>query len=135
MNHQIAIAKFDKLGMSNQMLIWLHSYLTGRSMSVKLGDLVSSPFAVSSGVPQPQGSHLGSFLFLLYMNDVNFVLKCGKLSYALLYDQAALFLQHQLEVFAEWCRLNRMSLNVSKCAVISFGRKYSPLQFGYTSIY
>ncbi|XP_062715023.1 uncharacterized protein LOC115256208 [Aedes albopictus] len=46
MNHQIALSKFDKLGMNNNLLIWLRSYLTGRSMSVKIGDYVSSPFTL-----------------------------------------------------------------------------------------
>ncbi|XP_062703885.1 uncharacterized protein LOC134286296 [Aedes albopictus] len=31
MNHQIALAKFDKLGMNNNLLMWLRSYLTGRN--------------------------------------------------------------------------------------------------------
>lgn len=137
MNHQIAVAKFDKLGMGNSMLLWLQSYLTGRNMSVKIGDHVSSPFKVWSGVPQ--GSHLGPFLFLLYMNDVNFKLKCLKLSYAddlklywtIKQPEDAVFLQHELEAFAEWCQINRMSLNVSKCSVISFSRKHAPFHFGY----
>lgn len=106
-------------------------------MSVKIGDHISSPFTVWSGVPQ--GSHLGPFLFLLYMNDVNIIIKCMKLSYAddlKLYFSIkqrpdAAFLQHQLETFAVWCSSNRMSLNVSKCSVISFGRKKSILHFDY----
>ncbi|KXJ82388.1 hypothetical protein RP20_CCG014064 [Aedes albopictus] len=123
--------------MNNDFLIWLRSYLTGRSMSVKIGDYVSSPFTVWSGVPQ--GSHLGPFLFLLYMNDVNCTLKCLKLSYAddlklyfqIKQRQDAVFLQQQLEAFAVWCSLNRMSLNVSKCSVISFSRKKSMFHFDY----
>ncbi|XP_062713927.1 uncharacterized protein LOC134290750 [Aedes albopictus] len=116
-----ALAKIDKLGMSNNLVIWLRPYLTGRSMSVKIGDYISSPFTVWSGVPQ--GSHLRSFLFLLYMNDVNYILKCLKLSYAddlklyfvIKQREDAVFLQRQLEAFAVWCALNRMSLNVSEC--------------------
>lgn len=138
MNHEIAISKFDKMGIHNHLLAWLGSYLSGRTMSVKIADCTSSSFPVSSGVPQ--GSHLGPFLFLLYMNDVNLVLRCLKLSYAddlkLYYvikcPNDAHFLQQQLLVFDEWCRINRMSLNVSKCSVISFGRKRAMQFFDYT---
>lgn len=133
MNHAIALAKFEKLGFDGNSLNWLRSYLTGRSMSVKIGDHVSLPFLVTSGVPQ--GSHLGPFLFLMYMNDVNFILKCLTLSYAddlKLYQAIktpndASFLQQELQTFADWCHRNRMLLNASKCSVISFGRKHLPL--------
>ena len=137
MNHEIALAKFKKLGFDYNSLKWLRSYLIGRSMSVKIGDHVSPSFPVSSGVPQ--GSHLGPLLFLLYMNDVNFVLDCLTLSYAddlklyyvIKHPNDAVFLQQQLQIFANWCRLNRMLLNVSKCLVISFGRKALPFLHDY----
>lgn len=107
-------------------------------MCVKIGDHRSASFRVTSGVPQ--GSHLGPFLFLLYMNDINFILKCQKKSYAddlKLYcviskPSDALFLQQQLEVFANWCEKNRMVLNASKCSVIPFGRKRSMYLHEYT---
>lgn len=137
-NHEITISKYDKMGVHGSLLTWLRSYLTGRSMSVKIGDYASPPFIVTSGVPQ--GSHLGPLLFLLYMNDVNLILKCLKLSYAddmkLYYvikgPQDAHFLHQELEVFDDWCRINRMSLNVSKCSVISFGRKRAMHFHDYT---
>lgn len=137
MNHDDALVKFRKLGIGNSLLSWLHSYLTGRTMSVKIGNHASSPFAVTSGVPQ--GSHLGPFLFLLYMNDVNYVLDCFKLSYAddlKLYhiikgQHDADFLQQQLATFANWCHVNRMVLNGSKCSIISFGRKKSLIHYDY----
>ena len=73
------------------------------------------------------------------MNDANFILKCMKLSYAddlklyctIKQPQDAIFLQQQLEAFADWCHINRMPLNVSKCSIISFGRKHSLFHFGY----
>lgn len=138
MNHAIAIAKLDRLGVDNNLLRWLQSYLTGRRMSVKIGDHTSSSFAVPSGVPQ--GSHLGPFLFLLYMNDVNMCVNCSTLSYAddlkiyspITDPKDAHLLQQQLEIFATWCKTNRMLLNVSKCSVISFCRKRSIIDYDYT---
>lgn len=137
MNHQIAVAKLEKLGVGNDLLNWLQSYLTGRRMSVKIANHASLPFPVSSGVPQ--GSHLGPFLFLLYMNDIILTLDCLTLSYAddlklfgvVNEDKDAFLLEQQLETFAAWCKANRMSLNVSKCAIISLGRKQSPIHHSY----
>lgn len=138
MNHEIALAKYDKLGADARLLKWLRSYLMGRNMRVRLGNQFSTSFPVTSGVPQ--GSHLGPFLFLLFMNDVNSVLRCHKKSYADDFKIYAIieklddaeFLQHQFETFADWCRRNRMVLNTSKCSVISFTRKRSPLIHNYS---
>lgn len=137
MNHQIAVAKYDLLGIHNSIVTWLRSYLTGRSMSVKIGDCTSSAFPVTSGVPQ--GSHLGPFLFLLFMNDATSTLTSRYLFYAddlKLYavvkdSQDLILLQQALETFANWCQTNRMLLNVSKCSVVSFARKRSILIHDY----
>ena len=74
------------------------------------------------------------------MNDVHLLLNCNKLSYA---DDIKLFaiiektsdgsfLQSQLNVFSNWCTDNRMILNASKCAVITFTRKHFPVLYNYT---
>ena len=137
-NHQIAIAKLQRIGFSGSLLSWLGSYLSQREMRVKVGDVISIAISVFSGVPQ--GSHLGPFIYLLYMNDVHDLLKCPKLSYAddiklfavIEKTSDALFLQNQLNTFASWCNDNRMVLNASKCSAITFTRKKSTIGYNYT---
>lgn len=136
-NHQIAVAKFERLGFGGPFLRWLKSYLCDREMAVKIGDCISPFFLASSGVPQ--GSHLGPLIFLVYLNDVHALLETCKLSFAddfklyfVVNDvRDALFLQSQLDVFIGWCETNRMVLNAGKCSVISFSRKRSTLHFDY----
>ena len=136
-NHRIAAAKLDRYGFSGNLLSWLMSYLSGRTINVKIGDEISDSFSATSGIAQ--GSHLGPLLFLLYFNDVNHSLKCPRLSFAddlKLFNKVqkasdAYFLQQQLNVFMQWCDLNRMVLNPNKCSVITFTRKNQPLSFDY----
>lgn len=76
---------------------------------------------------------------MLYFNDVHLVLKTPRLSYAddlkmyleIKSTEDCSFLQQQLQTFADWCRLNRMVVNPSKCAVISFSRKKNPIHYNY----
>ena len=137
-NHRIAIAKLDRYGFGGNLLSWLKSYLTGRTLNVKIDDVLSEPFPATSGIAQ--GSHLGPLIFLLYFNDVNNSLECPRLAFA---DDLKLFskisdsadassLQEQLNNFSSWCDTNCMTLNPSKCTVITFTRKKQPLHFDYT---
>ena len=41
------------------------------TISIKIGDIISSSFCVTSDIPQ--GSHFGSLIFLLFLNDDNLI--------------------------------------------------------------
>ena len=134
-DHSILLKKLHR--MDNAMpLKWLWSYLTGRTQYVKIDDFESEIFNVRSGVPQ--GSHLGPFLFVLFIDDA---ISCFSFASVLLYADDlkiystiktlndALALQKDLNVFCSWTVKNRLLLNVSKCKVLTFHRKKEIINF------
>lgn len=79
-------------------------------------------------------------IFLLYFNDVHYVLKAPRLSYAddlklflrIRSTADCLYLQQQLDLFASWCSLNGMVVNPTKCSIITFSRKKRSIVFPYS---
>ena len=80
-DHQILLAKlshYEICGVSNY---WFKSYLSNRSRYVSINEYDSGLAAINCGVPQ--GSVLGSLLFLLYINNLNQAIKfCKVLHFA-----------------------------------------------------
>ncbi len=137
-SHFVLEQKLYSLGIQNSLLKWLHNYLTGRSQVVKIKSFISKEIKVTSGVPQ--GSHLGPLLFLIFINDIGEILK--DVSFLLFADDLKIYLrisseqdhvrlQNAINALLNWCRLNKMHLNASKCKLMSFYRSRSPVKFLY----
>ena len=134
--HQVLLRKLSCIGIDGQLLEWLGSFLTDRTMQVCVKGQLSSQRKVLSGVPQ--GSVLGPLLFLIYINHIGAELSC---SYKIFADDLKLYacvgkremsLDSQVgtgEMQADIDRLYKTSIswglniNRDKCAVLRFSRK------------
>ena len=67
-DHQILLAKLNYYGIRGVSNDWFKSYLSNRNQYVSINVYESDLAALNFGVPQ--GSVLGSLLFLLYINDL-----------------------------------------------------------------
>ena len=137
-SHKLLLMKLSKLGLSTSFVHWIGSYLSNRNLHVSYGSSFSLPFSNSSGVPQ--GSVLSPLLFLLFINDNRFILPSpNHLLYAddikvfvpVMQEDDCSALQSLLNSLSSWCAWNFLELCPSKCSVISFCRRHSPLIHDY----
>ena len=101
------------------LIAWVRNFLTGRKQQVRIGKCFSSLEPVNGGVPQ--GTVLGSLLFLIMINDLltNYrdrwkYVDDSTLSETLTRDQPS-SLQSILDGINQWCGENDMLLNIKKC--------------------
>ena len=65
-NHDILLRKLRRYGVCGSALLWFESYLKDREQFVSINDK-SSEVKISN-ISVPQGSVLGTILFLIYVN-------------------------------------------------------------------
>ena len=137
-SHPILLSKLESLGFPNHFLEWLSSYLSDRVQFVKVHEFLSEKILVTSGVPQ--GSHLGPLLFIIFLADLSKRFKYSKpLFFA---DDLKIYsairsihdcynLQRDLDILSAWSNSNGMTLNITKCHVITFCHGKTPVIFNY----
>ena len=116
---------------------WFRSSLSNRTQFVSINGFNSNYKIVKYGVPQ--GSVLGSLLFLIYINVLNITIRGSEIFYFV--DDAYLLnikdsikkinkvVNKDLEVLILWLHTNKISLNVAKTGVIIFRGKKKQLDF------
>ena len=130
-NHDILIKKLGKLGIRGKNQNLIKNYLENRLQKTVVNDIESDFNNISCGVPQ--GSVLGPLLFLIYVNDLcNAITRCCTYLYAddtvLIANESSIYtahrnLQHDLGNVTNWCKGNKLSINVKKTKGMLLGTR------------
>ena len=130
MSHKTLLIKLSNYGIRGVANDLIHSYFHNRQQFVSNNQSKSDLKLTHCGVPQ--GSLLGTFFFLVYINNLNFVLNSQPRLFA---DDTCLIVkglnpeQLQIKIYSElqnlhqWCCVNKLSINPSKTNIITIPPK------------
>ena len=130
--HKGLIYKLRRLGITGNLLSWITDYLGDRKQKVVHESFSSGWEEVDAWVPQ--GSVLGPFLFLLYINDITSGLACNIKLFAddtslfiiiddSIYIEASEILSTDLSRIYNWSRDWAIKCNPTKTESVLFTRK------------
>ena len=118
-------------GLTDEAVLLLKSYLSGRKQLIKLNNIASSWSEIKKGVPQ--GSILGPLLFNVFINDIFYFIEHGILyNYAddntisfssPDFDRLVQVLQKESLTLINWFCVNCMQANPGKFQAIGVGKK------------
>ena len=119
---------FNSINHKSFALEWFRSYLTERKQYVYYKCIDSKLFPITCGVPQ--GSVFGPLLFILYLNDLPRSFRCT--TCILFEDDTTIYISgnnitelyklvnQDIASLAEWFKVNKLSLNISKTYYVLF---------------
>ena len=131
-NHTLLLKKLKSFNLDTDSVDYIKSYLSDRTQVSKFGNYTSSEEKIMSGVPQ--GSILGPFLFLCFVNDLPDIFDnfCKFKAYAddtqlLVFDKNLDKLKDKVEnvikMAQTWYNKNGMKNNSSKSEILVISTK------------
>ena len=133
LDHEILISRLRSyFGVSDTVLHWFSSYLSGRTQSVIIGKTTSNPRPVDFGVPQ--GSILGPLLCNLYVAPLQDIVAANNLDCMFYADDSQIYiaikpndqssalatLRNCVNAVINWNTQNMLHCNPGKTEVIQF---------------
>ncbi len=140
-SHKKLISKLKCYGISGKVLEWITNFLKNRIQRVLVDGKFSEKGFVTSGVPQ--GSVLGPFLFIIFINDLpkhiqDCILKLFaddcKIYFA--FKMAGLnsnpnALQIALNNMSEWADGSQMKIQPPKCGILHIGKNNPKMSYTF----
>ena len=131
-SHTLLLHKLANLGLSENSINYLKSYLTNRVQRTKFKNCISEKEIIKSGIPQ--GSILGPILFVCFTNDLaeEFKKECKVVCYA---DDTQLIveasnprllktkIENVIQTAQKWYSKNSMKNNIDKTEILIIKKK------------
>ncbi len=122
--HLRLLQKLDQLGIAGRLHSWIQSFLTKRTLRVKVGEGYSKFIDIKSGVPQ--GSVLGPVLFLMYINNCWNGLSCDAAMFA---DDVNIW--RTIESSSD---VQRLQNDIKQLSIRSQGASWASIQISVSSL-
>ena len=135
-DHQVLLDRMQqKIGLDGIAHDWFKSYLTNRSQSVCIDQIISIAFLLLFGVPR--GSVLGPLLFLIYILPLGDIIRAFGYLLHIYADDTQIYLSIEAEKLQDcvpdlerclcaihtWMSANFLKLNSDKTEVLIFGTR------------